>query len=213
MYLNSHTTTCLMMNHEYIIPMTDQAREISLSHLNSVPDGGQLLEGISSSGCSSSLKPQMHYTSPCFVRGEGMEGEVLAETACIDSPEIPLDILKNLTLDMLTAGVQAVSQSVRDPAGGNVELLLVPLLKLLYCLLVMGVLGDEDFAKVLRLMDPSMFSIKSNSLEEKDDAGDDEQEANESNKEDETIKQGLLQMKLPEAVKLEVNYSFLACSL
>ena len=193
-----------MMNHEYIIPMTDQAREIYLSPLNGGLDGGngQLLEGISRTGPTTSLKPQMHSSSPCFVSGDGIEEEVVVERACIDSPEIPLDILKNLTLDMLTAGVQAVSQSVRDPAGGNVELLLVPLLRLLYSLLVMGVFGDEDLGKVLRLMDPSMFSIK-----QEDDATDDEQEANGGDKEHEAMKQGLLQMKLPEAVKLEVNHS------
>ncbi|XP_061600533.1 ryanodine receptor 2 isoform X1 [Cololabis saira] len=208
-YLSSHMTACLKMNHEYIVPMTDQAREVSLylRPLDSALDGGngQILGGIPSTGSSTSLKPQMHFSSPCFIRDDGMEGEVAAENT--DSPEIPLDVLKNLTLDMLTAGALAVGQSVRDPAGGKVELLLVPLLKLLYSLLVMGLFGDEDLGKVVRLMDPGMFSLKANSLkedEEDEDARNGEQEANGSDKKDETIKQGLLQMKLPEAVKLEL---------
>lgn len=128
---------------------------------------------------------------------------------CSDSPEIPLDILKSLTVEMLTAGVQAVDQGVRDPVGGTIELLLVPLIRLFYTLLVMGVLGDEDLGKVLKLIEPRVFSTdaKTPKEEEEEEAGDDDEEERQAGnrKEDDTLKQGLLRMKLPEAVKLEVN--------
>lgn len=196
-----------MMNHEYIVPLTKQTRHISL-YLSPVDGGldgenGQLPEGISSTSHSSSLKPEMHFSSPCFVRGNGVEAEGAVEMACTDSPEIPLDILKNLTVEMLTAGVLAMNQAVRDPAGGNVEFLLVPLLKLLYSLLVMGVLGDEDLGKVLRLIEPNMFPLNGKTIkeEEKEETSDDEQKSEKCD----IIKQGLLQMTVPEAVKLEVN--------
>lgn len=191
------------MNHEYIIPMTDQAREASfyLSCVNGVSDGGngQTPEGTCRSTC---LKPQMRFSSPCFVRGDGTEAEGAVEIACPDSPEIPLDTLRNLTADMLTAGVVAVGQAMRDPAGGSVELLLVPILKLLYNLLVMGVFEDEDLVRVLKLIEPNVFSKNVKTVEE---AKDGKQRGKSINrKEDDAIKQGLLQMELPEPVQLEV---------
>ncbi|XP_070398109.1 ryanodine receptor 2 isoform X1 [Nothobranchius furzeri] len=199
-YLSSHTTACLMMNQEYIVPMMDQTREISL---HPCPVGGLdgehgfLPEGFPSTGSSTSLKPKMHFSSPCFVRSNGMGVDGVAEVACTDSPEIPLDILKNLTVEMLDAGVTAVAKLVRDPAGGSAEHLLVPLLKLLNCLLVMGVLGDEDLGKVLRLIEPNVFSLIK---EDREEIKDDE----EVGKGKDASKQGLLQMKLPESVKLEL---------
>uniref|UniRef100_M3ZNQ9 Ryanodine receptor 2-like n=1 Tax=Xiphophorus maculatus TaxID=8083 RepID=M3ZNQ9_XIPMA len=202
-YQLSHTTACLTMNHEYIIPMTDQAREASfyLSRVNGVSDGGngQTPEGTCRSTC---LKPQMRFSSPCFVRGDGTEAEGAVEIACPDSPEIPLDTLRNLTADMLTAGVVAVGQGMRDPAGGSVELLLVPILRLLYNLLVMGVFEDEDLVRVLRLIEPNVFSKNVKTVEE---AKDGKQRGKSINKkEDDAIKQGLLQMELPEPVQLEL---------
>ncbi|XP_022619295.1 ryanodine receptor 2-like isoform X4 [Seriola dumerili] len=210
-HLSSYTTACLMMNHEYIVPMTDQTREITLCPrpIKGVNGGsGQPPEGISSTSLSTSLKPQMHFSSPCFVRSDGIEGDGAVEIACTDSPEIPLDILKNLTVEMLTAGAWAVGQNVRDPVGGSVELLLVPLIRLFYTLLVMRVFGDEDLGKVLTLIEPEVFSIDAETPEEEEEeemSGDDEKEWKVgAKKEQDSPKQGLLQMKLPEAVKLEL---------
>lgn len=204
-----------MMNHEYIIPMTDQTRETSfyLTPVNGISVGriGQTPEGIPSTCSSICLKPKMRFLSPCFVRGDGMEAEGAVEIAFTDSPEIPLDTLKNLTVDMLTAGVVAVGQVVRDPAGGSVELLLVPVLRVLFNLLVMGMFEDEDLAKILNLIEPSVFSKSVKTAEgHGKEAKDGKQRWKRINtKEDDTIKQGLLQMKLPEAVQLEViKYSF-----
>lgn len=189
-----------MMNHEYIVPMTEETREITL-----YPDGGN---GVPSSNRSTSLKPQLHFSSPCFVRNYEIEGDCAVEIGCTASPEFPLDILKNLTVDMLTAGVCAVRQDVRDPEGGNVELLLVPLFRLFYTLLVMGVFRDGDIGKVLRLIEPGVFltNPESSVVEEEEDYRDDEKEWKDGHqKKEETSQQGLLQMKLPEAVKLEVD--------
>lgn len=104
---------------------------------------------------------------------------------------------------MLTAGVCVISQDVRDPIGGSVELMLVPLVRLFYTLLVLGVFGDEDLGKVLKLIEPRVFSTNTQTilLEEEEGAGDDVEKENA----DAPPRQGLLQMRLPEAVKLEVN--------
>lgn len=200
-----------MMNHEYIVPMTDQTRDITL-YPSPVNGGngknGQPPQGFPSSSLSTSLKPQMRFSCPCFVRSDGMGGNVAVEIVCTDSPEIPLDILKNLTVEMLTAGVWAVGQGVRDPVGGSTELLLVPLIRLFYTLLVMGALGDEELGKVLKLIEPGVFSTDAETPEEEEEeecSNHEKQEQGGSKKEDDIPKQGLLQMKLPEAVKLEVN--------
>lgn len=201
-----------MMNHEYIVPMTDQTREITLypSSAYGVNAGNSPPpEGIFSTGLSTSLKPQMRFSTPCFVRSGGLEADGTGEITGTDSPEIPLDILKDLTVEMLTAGVWAVGQNVRHPVGGSFELLLVPLIKLFYNLLVLGVFGDEDLGKVLKLIEPAVFSINAETLnkeEEEDAADDDDEQCTGGNiKENVTPHQGLLQMMLPEAVKLEVK--------
>ncbi|CAJ1067174.1 ryanodine receptor 2 [Xyrichtys novacula] len=203
-HLSGYSTACLLMNQEYIVPMTDQTREITLcsSPINCVSAmNSQPLEGFPSTHLSTSLKPQMHFSSPCFVRAGGLEA------FCTDSPEIPLDILKSLTVEMLTAGVCAVGQGMRDPVGGSIELLLVPLIRLFYTLLVMGVFQGEELGKVLRLIEPGVFSVDVEipEEEEEEEESDDEKECEGGKEKDtESPKQGLLQMKLPEAVKLEL---------
>ncbi|KAM9848015.1 LOW QUALITY PROTEIN: ryanodine receptor 2-like [Aulostomus maculatus] len=201
-HLSSHTAACLMMNHEYVVPMTDQTRDITLYSSPVNGENGQPLLGIPSMTCSTSLKPRMHFSIPCFVRRNGWEIE------CIESPEIPLDILKNLTVEMVSAGVSAVDQGVRDPVGGSIELLLVPLIRLFFTLLVMGIVGDEDLGKVVKLIEPGSYCRSGEDPkqgEEDDDVSDDEKEEQGGNrKEDEALKEGLLEMKLPEAVKLEL---------
>ncbi|KAM3863107.1 ryanodine receptor 2-like [Diretmus argenteus] len=219
-HLSAHTTARLMMNQEYIVPMTDQTKAITLypSPANGAIRGdSQPPQDIPSISSSTSLKPRMHFSSPCFVRSDGMAegggerggGGLSVDTAYTDSPEMPLDVLKNLTVEMLTAAVWAVGQGVRDPEGGSIELLLVPLIRLFYTLLVMGVFGDEDLGKVLRLIEPGVFSrdVETHEEEEEEESSDDEcKEEWEGGKDKKygTPKQVLIQMKLPEAVKLEL---------
>ncbi|XP_034536962.1 ryanodine receptor 2 [Notolabrus celidotus] len=210
-HLSSHSTACLMMNQEYVVPMTDQTRKISLYPtpvIGADVANGQTPESIPSTRLNTSLKPRMHFSSPCFVRSDGLEGDGAFEVFCTDSPEIPLDILTNLTVEMLTAGVCAAGLGVRDPVGGSIELLLVPLIRLFYTLLVMGVVEDEDLGKVLRLIEPGVFSMKAETPEEGEEEEEVSHDENEwqggKEKKNESQKQGLLQMKLPEAVKLEL---------
>lgn len=193
-YLSNHTEARVMMNHEYIVPMTDQTREITLYPCAESDDNGR--SDIPSSSLSTSLKPQVHFTCPCFIRGNREDGDCTEEIDSTHSPEIPLVILKDLTVDMLSVGVCAVSQDVSDPIGGSIELMLVPLVRLVHTLLVLGVFGDEDLGKVLKLIEPTVFStdthtILPNTIKQE--------------KANEAPTQGLLQIRLPEAVKLEVN--------
>ncbi|KAF3708096.1 Ryanodine receptor 2 [Channa argus] len=212
-YLSSHMTNCVLMNREYIVPMTDQTREITLyPEPSNCVEGrnGQVLDCIPNTCLSTSLKPQMCFSSPCFVTCEGMQGDVADEMTHIDSPEISLEILKNLTVKMLTSGVRTVAQGVRDPVGGRIDLLLVPLIRLFYTLLVMGVFVNQDLEEVLRLIEPEVFSGNNKSPEEKGEKEDDDDNDDSGNDDGDNKKeiyipqQGLLRMKLPEAVKLEL---------
>lgn len=199
-----------MMNKEYIVPMTDETKSITL-----FPDEKKK-HGLPGIGLSTSLRPRMHFSSPCFVhrRGHGHCNNANNGSGSGDcfqhSPEFPLSKLKNKTIWMLTEAVREGSMHVRDPVGGSTEFLFVPLLKLFYTMLIMGVFRNGDLKNILRLIEPSVFceegdahGVKKHRKEdvakpESDGRGEDGWRNN-------MPKEGLLQMKLPEPVKLQVT--------
>lgn len=61
---------------------------------------------------------------------------------------------------MLTEAVQDGGQAMRDPVGGSVEFHFVPILKLISTLLIMGVFDDEDVTHILKMIEPTVFSVK-----------------------------------------------------
>lgn len=195
-----------MMNNEYIVPMTEETKSITL-----FPDEKKK-HGLPGIGLSTSLRPRMQFSCPSFVNMTGSSCRNSGSNGsgnCFQySPEFPLDTLKVKTIEMLTEAVQEGSMHVRDPIGGSTEFLFVPLIKLFYTMLIMGVFQNGDLKNILRLIEPSVF------FEERD--GQEELHV-ESNvvKKVETLgggedggmnvpKEGLLQMKLPEPVKLQV---------
>lgn len=112
---------------------------------------------------------------------------------------------------MLTEAVQEGSMHVRDPVGGSTEFLFVPLIKLFYTMLIMGVFQNGDLKNILRLIEPSVFSERQ---EEQEDTHKDqdilkemETEGRGEDRGRNLPKEGLLQMKLPEPVKLQVTPS------
>ncbi|XP_035526010.1 ryanodine receptor 2-like [Morone saxatilis] len=206
-HLRSYATARLMMNNEYIVPMTNETKSITLFSDEKKKHG---LPGI---GLSTSLRPRMHFSSPSFVCGSGQSyrnsNNGSGSGDCFQySPEFPLDILKIKTIEMLTEAVREGSLHVRDPIGGSTEFLFVPLIKLFYTMLIMGVFQNGDLKNILRLIEPSVFS-------ERREGQEDMQIELEVVKELETEgkgedggrnmpKEGLLQMKLPEPVKLQM---------
>ncbi|XP_065399239.1 ryanodine receptor 2 isoform X8 [Macaca fascicularis] len=197
-HLSSYATARLMMNNEYIVPMTEETKSITL-----FPDENKK-HGLPGIGLSTSLRPRMQFSSPSFVS---------VSNECYQySPEFPLDILKAKTIQMLTEAVKEGSLHARDPVGGTTEFLFVPLIKLFYTLLIMGIFHNEDLKHILQLIEPSVFKEaatpeeESDTLEKElsvDDAklqGAGEEEA----KGGKRPKEGLLQMKLPEPVKLQM---------
>ena len=197
--LSTYATARLMMNNEYIVPMTDETKSITL-----FPDETKK-HGLPGIGLSTSLRPRMHFSSPSFI---------CSGADCFQfSPEFPLDVLKTKTIEMLTEAVSEGSLHVRDPIGGSTEFLFVPLIKLFYTLLIMGVFHNGDLKNILQLIEPSVFS------EGGDTPADTPPDTPESDVtkggrggegpggEERTgkVPKGLLQMKLPEPVKLQVH--------
>ncbi|NXU43788.1 RYR2 protein, partial [Drymodes brunneopygia] len=196
-HLNTYATARLMMNNEFIVPMTDETKSITL-----FPDENKK-HGLPGIGLSTSLRPRMQFSSPSFVS---------ISSECFQfSPEFPLEILKAKTIEMLTEAVQEGSLHVRDPVGGSTEFLFVPLIKLFYTLLIMGIFHNEDLKHILQLIEPRVFKEAISQEDEIDfsekEFSSDElksEEGEEETRGEQMPKEGLLQMKLPEPVKLQM---------
>ncbi|KAF4800675.1 ryanodine receptor 2 [Turdus rufiventris] len=196
-HLNTYATARLMMNNEFIVPMTDETKSITL-----FPDENKK-HGLPGIGLSTSLRPRMQFSSPSFVS---------ISSECFQfSPEFPLEILKAKTIEMLTEAVQEGSLHVRDPVGGSTEFLFVPLIKLFYTLLIMGIFHNEDLKHILQLIEPRVFKEAMSQEDEVDfsekEFSSDEfksEEGEEESRGEQMPKEGLLQMKLPEPVKLQM---------
>ncbi|XP_016323833.1 ryanodine receptor 2 [Sinocyclocheilus anshuiensis] len=209
-HLSSYATARLMMNSEYIVPMTPETKSITL-----FPDEKKK-HGLPGIGLSTSLQPRMRFSSPSFVGAVGGHhgnGAVAGGDCFQYSPEFPLEALKSRTMEMLTEAVREGSLHVRDPVGGSTEFLFVPLIKLFYTLLIMGIFHNGDLKTILQLIEPSVFSQDSGvesgggAPEAEDDCGRGQLEgggAEEHGLRGKMPKEGLLQMKLPEPVKLQM---------
>ncbi|XP_029114127.1 ryanodine receptor 3 isoform X3 [Scleropages formosus] len=200
----------LMMNNEFIIPVTDETRSIRLFRDESKL---HLPPGV---GLSTSLKPRLSFVLPCFITTKREQH--------LYSPKIPLDTLKEKAISMLTEAVQSGGHHIRDPVGGSVEYQFVPILKLIGTLLIMGVLASEDVHKILLLIDPNVFGEPKEEQPaeaiEKEEVTSNEEKAVEAGEEEakepkQPIK-GLLEKRLPESVKLqmcELLHYFCDCEL
>ncbi|KAF7261042.1 hypothetical protein EG68_01789 [Paragonimus skrjabini miyazakii] len=100
-----------------------------------------------------------------------------------DCPEFPINQLKQLCLTCLVDSVNK-GGGIRDPAGGSFEHLLLPLLRIINCLLVMGTLDATDVNTVLAILDPKTFA--------------------DARQLSAAIGGSLLDFPLPESVKLEI---------
>lgn len=190
-HLSAYATARLMMNSEFIVPMTEETKSITL-----FPDAHKE-HGLPGIGLSTSLRPRMRFSSPSFVR--------VNHDCYQDSPEFPLDTLKAKTMQMLTEAVREGGLRARDPVGGTTEFLFVPLIKLFYTLLIMGVFHGEDLKHILQLIEPRVFTEATPEAECQARPG--EPHADDARPEGVRgdAAEGLLQMKLPEPVKLQVS--------
>uniref|UniRef100_A0A8B9HQ31 Ryanodine receptor 3 n=1 Tax=Astyanax mexicanus TaxID=7994 RepID=A0A8B9HQ31_ASTMX len=191
----------LMMNNEFIIPVTDETRSIRL-----FPDESKRhsLPGV---GLSTSLTPRLNFNPPCFIT---------TKREHTYSPQIPLGILKEKAISMLTEAVQGGGTHIRDPVGGSVEYQFVPILKLIGTLLIMGALTSEEVRLILLLIEPNVFADNKEEEKpaaeeavEKEEASSNEEKTvvagEEESKDSKPAPKGLLEKSLPEPVKRQVS--------
>ncbi|XP_060734913.1 ryanodine receptor 2 isoform X4 [Tachysurus vachellii] len=203
-YLSAHSGARQTTTHEYIVPMTDAMRTIKLFENN------RKHPGFPGNSISTSLQPRMHFSSPCFVRAcrnsFDNRSNKSEDGSCQYSPEFPLDVLKVITTSMLKEAVHSVGKNIRDPVGGNIELLLVPLLQLLHTLLLMGVYHHSDLRQVLSLIIPSPYIRENDAGQLMDGDEENDYDIEQEGKEGRALveQKTLLQMKLPDAVKLQL---------
>uniref|UniRef100_A0A8C7LAT0 Ryanodine receptor 1 n=1 Tax=Oncorhynchus kisutch TaxID=8019 RepID=A0A8C7LAT0_ONCKI len=192
-HLESAKRNRLMTNKEFIVPMTEETLSINL---NSDTDKSHALPGV---GLTTCLRPKLHFSPTGFV-GTDLDIYTL-------SPFIPLHVLKAKALTMLTEAVQDGGQAMRDPVGGSVEFHFVPILKLISTLLIMGVFDNEDVKHILKMIEPTVFSGEAEAGEDDGEKGAEETEKEVKHGEAEEqvgLEEGLLHMKLPESVKLQM---------
>ncbi|XP_053461557.1 ryanodine receptor 1 isoform X2 [Nycticebus coucang] len=209
------------MLSEYIVPLTEETRTITLFPSRRSTENGPCHHGLPGVGITTSLRPPHHFSPPCFVAAPQAAG--VAEAPVRLSPAIPLEALRDKALRMLGEAVRDGGQHARDPVGGSVEFQFVPVLKLVSTLLVMGVFGDEDVKQILKLIEPEVFTeeeeeeeeeeVEEDEEEKEEDEEEEAQEKEDEEKEEEEeaegekeegLEEGLLQMKLPESVKLQM---------
>ncbi|XP_061097426.1 ryanodine receptor 3-like isoform X2 [Conger conger] len=190
----------LMMNDEFIIPVTEETRGVRLfsdeSKTHSLP-------GV---GLSTSLKPRLNFSPPCFITTK--------RKTHLYSPQIPLDTLKEKAISMLTEAVQGGGYHIRDPVGGSAEYQFVPILKLIGTLLAMGALCGDDVQLVLLLIEPHVFGEEqgeeggAEEPAEKEEVTSNEEKAVEAGEEEakeaKALAKGLLEKRLPESVKRQI---------
>lgn len=175
--------------------MTDATRNIVLF------ESSGKRHSLPGSEVSTSLQPQTHFAPLCFIS----INSTVQSGFCQDSPEFPLDVLKAITVAMLEEAVYAAGQGARDPVGGSMELLLVPLLQLLHTLLLLGVFHGSDLRCVLALILPSAY-MRESSIGKRGDVAEEDNGLMEDEDRVRTVVPLLeLQVKLPEAVKLQVG--------
>ncbi|KAA0711620.1 Ryanodine receptor 3 [Triplophysa tibetana] len=197
-HLETARAARLMMNNEFIIPVTPETRSIRL-----FPDASKRHRppGV---GLSTSLKPKLNFAPPCFISAKRNQH--------LYSPEIPLDVLKEKAISMLTEAVQGGGDHIRDPVGGSVEYQFVPILRLISTLLTMGILTSRDVHKILLLIEPNVFGERkeegSRETGVKEGVTGAEEKTVETGEEEPVkgrkVMKGLLEKKLPECVKRQM---------
>ncbi|XP_041324326.1 ryanodine receptor 1-like, partial [Pyrgilauda ruficollis] len=193
MHLDAAQRARSSMSAEFIVPITEATRSIAL-----FPDGGRC-PGPPGVGPSACLRPQPHFSEPCFIRAGGGGGRAPL------SPAIPLDELGAKAMRMLAEAVAGGGPHARDPVGGSVEFQLVPVLKLVSALLAVGALGDGDVRRVLRMIEPRVFGDGEGRREEGQEEEEEEEgvKAIEAGEEEEGEDEEARRKKAVEAGELE----------
>ncbi|KAL3284793.1 hypothetical protein HHI36_018934 [Cryptolaemus montrouzieri] len=169
-HLESAATTMEVCKNEYVIPIGQDLKDMYED-----TDMGNSLCKLK----MESVQPIMNMTNIT---------DLIEDIKNLYSPFFPLDIVRNYVMTALAEAVDINQVHNRDPIGGSNENLFLPLLKLVDRLLLVGMLRDEDVAKLLIMIDPETW-----------DPTFDKEGKNEHSK-------GLLSMKMAEGAKLQMCY-------
>ena len=172
-HLGAHANARQHTQGEFIIPLTDETKEVALYDDPEVKDPG--LPGM---GRFTSLRPDMRWKTANFV--------VPVQQYYTEVPAFPLDLLKHHVIENLINAVSSQTSPYKMYAGGSQEHLFVPLLKVCDKLLLMQIFDDEDLEKLLTIIHSRYLGSKVEGYEELKYR----------------VGEGLLQMRLCESIKL-----------
>ena len=172
-HLGAHANTRQHTQEEFIIPLTNETKGISLYE-----DPRNKDPGLPGMGAYTSLRPEMKWKTANFV--------VPVQQYYTEVPAFPLDLLKHHVIENLIEAVTSQTSICKNYAGGTQEHLFVPLLKVCDKLLLMQIFDDEDLEKLLTIIHSRYLGSKVDGHEELKYR----------------VGEGLLQMKLCESIKL-----------
>ncbi|KAL3320658.1 Ryanodine receptor 3 [Cichlidogyrus casuarinus] len=186
MHLASHVKLAKVTSKEFIVPLSksevetpnptgrsmDKAFEMEPDHIPAISnfcsirpilklDPHLLIPGADGTGniAAPEFGPNDSEEHQLAVSKElaGANGLIKLEKC----PPFPLEDLKITVIKML---VQSVNSGglCRDPVGGSFEHMLLPTLKILNDLLVMGVMNDQDLEIIMMILDPKVFQMHRN---------------------------------------------------
>ncbi|XP_077975839.1 ryanodine receptor 2-like isoform X3 [Styela clava] len=177
MHLAPHADARVNTREEYIFPLNDSTKSVSLFANSETKEAG--LPGV---GRSSTLRPRMNWSTIQFVTSPQL---LYCPT---EVPEIRLNNLRDHVIQQLLEVVSIGNMNYKEACGEKQEFLFVPLLNLTVRLLQMGVFRNSDLEQLLTMIDPYyMGSLIENNEVLRAKVGC-----------------GLLRLNLVESVKIEV---------
>ncbi|XP_063919785.1 ryanodine receptor isoform X1 [Zophobas morio] len=138
-HLESAATTMEVCQNEYVIPLSQELREM-------YEDADM---------CHSLRFLKMESVQPQMKMSEITD--TVEDIKNLYSPYFPLDIVRDYVMTALAEAVETNQVHNRDPIGGSNENLFLPLLKLVDRLLLVGLLRDEDVEKLLIMICPETW--------------------------------------------------------
>ena len=139
LHIESHAKTMEVTQNEYIIPMSNELKDLY--------SDTEMTHSLSSLRVES-IRPQMTTTDI---------QEHIETIKELSTPFCPLETVKVFAIHALELAVKLNQVHNRDPIGGSNEMLFVPLLKLIDKLLLVGIMEDDDIPPLLGLIDPETW--------------------------------------------------------
>ncbi|KPJ17609.1 Ryanodine receptor 44F [Papilio machaon] len=143
LHLESHATTMETCKNEFVIPLGPE-----LKALYEEADMRHSLRSLQ----TESVRPQMNMTDI---------SEKITDISNLYSPYFPLEVVREFVMQALADAVETNQVHNRDPRGGQqrepLPVSVLPLIKLVDRLLLVGMMRDEDVEKLLIMINPETW--------------------------------------------------------